>query len=173
MTVNRRRYTLLDPPHLGLWSRVRRLWARLRGQAPDVSTAPVLQPENVDFSLRHQVAVRAVRTFIERVSTYTLEGRRGVHVISTYEVPTAAGLDALVPEWLAHRVRFGVVDAKSGATRWVPIRAVDVVWGEGTTELHLQLMDKIEPGTRSFPAAWLGEESYAGLSEPPEVLQGN
>ncbi len=175
--VIKRRFTLQAAPRSGWWPRARRLWARiLRRRHLEALPEPFTAEQtavNVDFSLRRRASVHAVRRFVELIDTYQLHTRRQVHVISHYVVPDTAGLQDQVPEWLAHRVRFGVVDPKTKATSYVAIHAVDVVWTEDGTELYLHLVDKIDPGTRAFVAAWLGEgDGRTGLPETSGVLLG-
>ena len=62
-----------------------------------------------------------------------------------------------MPEWLAHRVRFGVVRGELSDIGYLRIRAVDVVWSDEGTELYLHMARKVVPGTRAFVAAYLGE----------------
>ena len=176
MATIKRRFTLLEPPRSGWWPRVRRWWADLLNRRhlealPEPS--PLMADPNIDFSLRQRAAIHAVRGFIEGIDSYQLHTRKQVHVVSHYVVPDAAGLQDLVPEWLATRVRFGVVDSDSKETNYVGIRAVDVVWAEDGTELYLHLTDRIDPGTRAFVAAWLGEDGgRSGLGDTPGVLIG-
>lgn len=177
MATIKRRFTLLEPPRSGWWPRVRRWWAGLRSRRHlEALPEPIPLEElaaNIDFSLKQRAAVHAVRRFIELIDTYQLHTRKQVHVVSHYVVPDTPGLQNQVPEWLAHRVRFGVVDPKTKETTYVGIRAVDVVWAEDGTELYLHLTDKIDPGTRAFVAAWLGEgDGRTGLQDTPGVLIG-
>ncbi len=175
--VIKRRFTLLEPPRSGWFPRARRLWATLLHRRhlealPDPFSAEQTAV-NIDYSLRQRAAVHALRRFIELIDTYQLHTRKQVHVISHYVVPDTAGLQDQVPEWLAHRVRFGVVDPKTKATTYVTIRAVDVVWTEDGTELYLHLTEKIGKGTRAFVAAWLGEDDgRTGLPQVSDVLIG-
>ena len=176
MTSRKQRFTLLEPPRGSLWARMSRRWANVLQRShlralPE--PAPLAQAENVDFSLRQRALVQTVRSFIEMVDTYELHNRKTVHVVSHYEIPSSAGIGELVPGWLAHRVRFGVLDNDSGSTHYLDIRAVDVVRTEEGTELYLHLTEKIEPGTRAFVAAWLGEgDGRTGLQDTPNVLIG-
>ncbi len=135
--------------------------------------APLVLAENVDFSLRQRALVHTVRSFIEMVDTYELHNRKTVHVMSHYEIPDSKGLGELVPGWLAHRVRFGTMDDDSGSTHYLDIRAVEVVSTDEGTEMYLHLTEKVEPGTRAFVAAWLGEgDGRTGLQDAPNVVIG-
>ncbi len=176
MTIRKHRFTLLDAPPGGWWARMRRRWANLLRRR-HLQALPDLEIPvgalNVDFSLRKRASLHAVRSFIELVDTYQLHNRKTVHVVSHYEIPTTAGLDDLVPEWLAHRVRFGTVAPESKETSYVDIHAVDVVVTEDGTELFLHLTRKVEPGTRAFVAAWLGDgDGRSGLQDAPSMLIG-
>ena len=176
MTIRKQRFTLLDSPSNGWWARIRRYWStllrrpHLRALPPPV---PPVAPANVDFSLRRRASLNAVRRFIELVDTYELHNRRTVHVVSHYELPQHAGLAELVPEWLAHRVRFGTLDPMTKLTSYMDIHSVDVLVTEEGTELFLHLVGKVEPGTRAFVAAWLGEgDGRTGLQDAPGMLIG-
>ncbi len=176
MTSKKQRFTLLESPRGGLWARMSRHWSNLLQRShlralPEPT--PFVRTDNIDFSLRQRALVHTVRKFIELVDTYQLHNRKTVHVVSHYEIPVSAGLGELVPEWLAHRVRFGTVDSDDGSTHYLDIRAVDVVSTEDGTELYLHLTEKIEPGTRAFVAAWLGEgDGRTNLKDAPNVLIG-
>jgi hypothetical protein len=144
------------------------LWARLRGQAAAPPSATV---EGVDYTLRRRAATRSVRAFVEAIDTYQLHTRRTVHVVSHYRIPTDAGLQEQIPEWIAQRVRFGI-SGPDGEAQYVPIRHVDIVWDEDGTELYLHLEERILPGTRAFIAAYLGEGVATADDEPPTLLLG-
>jgi len=146
------------------------LLARLRRTV--APAAPVPDAPGVDYTLRRRAATRAVRAFVEAIDTYQLHTRRTVHVVSHYRIPGDPGLQEQIPEWIAQRVRFGITDP-DGATRYVPIRHVDVTWDEDGVELFLHLQDRIAPGTRAFIAAYLGEgERDDADDQPPSRLLG-
>ncbi len=123
-------------------------------------------PPGVDTSLRRRAAVRAVRTFIESIDTYQLHTRRTVHVVSSYRVPPDSGLRERVPEWIAERVRFGIVKP-GGEYGYLTIKSVDVSWNDDGTELYLYLDERVAPGTRAFIAAYLGEAEGV---VPPDAM---
>jgi len=156
MAAGKRRITLEQPNGAGWWSRVRE---RL-GLAP-APLAPVAATEGIDFSLARRAERRAVRAFIEAIDTYQLHTRRTVHVVSTYRVPSDSGLEQRVPEWLAERVRFGVVRGELGDIGYLRIKSVEVHWDDEGTELYLHLAQKVVPGTRAFIAAYLGDAAGA------------
>lgn len=162
-----KRRIILDGSGIGFWRRVFR-----RGRGDRVShPAP---PPGVDVSLRRRAAIRAVRSFIEGIDTYQLHTRRTVHVVSRYRVPSDSGLQLRVPEWVAERVRFGVVGPE-GEYKYLDIRQVDVSWDEDGTELYLHLRGRVAPGTRAFIAAYLGDEDPAERSAAapsPRLLGG-
>jgi hypothetical protein len=126
---------------------------------------------NVDFRLSQRASLHAARRFVELIDTYELRNRNTVHVVSHYEVPCSVGLAEHVPEWLAHRVRFGVLDPKTKTNSYLDIHAVDVIVTDEGTELLLHLIQRVEPGTRAFVAAWLGD-GQSGLQDPPSMLLG-
>lgn len=162
-----KRRIILDGSGGGFWNRLLR---RGRGDRLRAEVAPA----GIDVTLRHRAAVRAVRQFIEAIDTYQLHTRKTVHVVSRYRVPSDAGLQERVPEWVAERVRFGVV-GPDGDYQYLDIRQVDVGWDEDGTELYLHLAEKVAPGTRAFIAAYLGDEDPALRSEEapsPRLLGG-
>jgi len=125
---------------------------------------------SIDYRLLRRSSVRAVRSFVESIDTYQLHTRRTVHVLSRYVVPPDPGLQSKVPEWLADRVRFGVVEAP-GEFGYLRIRSVDVQWDDEGTELYLHLDSKVTPGTRAFIAAYLGDgDGIAEMAELPNTL---
>jgi hypothetical protein len=162
MAGNKRRITLEQPTGTGWWSRLLAYVGldRTAGVAPP-------PPEGVDFSLAKLAERRAVRAFIEAIDTYQLHTRRTVHVVSTYCIPSDPGLEQRVPEWLAERVRFGVVRGEMGDIGYLRIKSVEVQWGPEGTELYLYLAQKVVPGTRAFVAAYLGD---AARSEEMDAL---
>jgi len=149
----------------GFW---RRLFAR-RGRELPIEPSVL----GIDYSLRHRAAVHAVRCFIECIDEYQLQTTRVVQVLSDYLMPADAGLERKVPEWLAERLRFGVVTAEGGI-RYIAIQFVDFNWDDTGTELLLHLEEKIEPGTRAFVAAFLGHgDGVAEMQDlPAEMLLG-
>jgi hypothetical protein len=157
MARGRRRFHLTLPRDTG-W---RSFWRRLIGER----RSEALLPDGVDGGLRQRAAVLAMRAFIEGIENYELQTRRVVHVESRYVVPATPGLQSCVPAWLAERVRFGVVRG-DGSIDHVPISLVDVRWDDAGTELLLHVEERIEPGTRAFVAAWLGD----GASGTPNDL---
>ncbi len=147
-------------------------FARLFGRrsTPKLIALPVEEPGGIDFTLRRRAAVRAVRNFVESIDTYQLHTRRTVHVVSNYVIPADPGLQDKVPEWLAQRVRFGVVQG-AGGFGYLQIRAVDLTWDHEGTELYLHLDSKVAPGTRAFIAAYLGEgDGTAEMQDLPATL---
>ena len=102
MASGRRRILIdRDAGSTSLWGR---LFRGLRSLPPEDA-----QVDLVDYRLRHRTAIRSVRAFVEAIDTYELHTRRTVHVVSDYRIPPDSGLQGRVPEWLAERVRFGVV----------------------------------------------------------------
>lgn len=167
MAGGKRRITLENPTKAGVWARVREWF----GGASLDSITPTLAEDRIDYSLARRAERRAVREFIESIDTYQLHTRRTVHVVSRYRVPSDAGLEQRVPEWLAERVRFGVVRGDFGDIGYLRIKAVEVHWDDHGTELYLQLAQKVVPGTRAFIAAYLGDEGgFEQIGDLPTTL---
>jgi hypothetical protein len=143
------------------------LWRRLFGRVHnELRVEPAVL--GIDYTLRHRAALHAVRAFIERIDHYSLQSSRVVQVLSDYVVPDDSGLERKVPEWLAERLRFGVVTVES-RVRYIPIQHVDFRWDRGGIEAQLYLSEKIAPGTRAFIAAYLGHGD--GINEVDELPQ--
>ena len=102
MASGRRRITLHESE--GIFARLGKLF-RPSADAPGGETMVT----GVDFRLKKRASLRAVREFTEQIHSYQLQSRRCVHVQSRYRVPDARGLEQKVPEWIAERVRFGLV----------------------------------------------------------------
>ncbi len=154
--ADKRRITLEQPEGTGWWARLRR---RLGSAGPVAEESA--QVEGIDFTLARRAERHAVRAFIEAIDTYQLHTRRTVHVVSTYRIPSDTGLEQRVPEWLAERVRFGVVRGELGDIGYLRIKSVEVSWDHEGTELYLHLAQKVVPGTRAFIAAYLGDAAGA------------
>ena len=154
MTSGKRRITV----HQG--SRGPGFLRRLFRTKPALVEAPpsleTVAGSKVDFRLRHRSITRTVREFTEKIETYQLHSRRCVHVVSHFLVPGEQGLEQVVPEWIAQRVRFGIVRG-GGEFEYIRVNSVDIAWDEEGTELFLHLDERVEPGTRAFVAAYLGE----------------
>jgi hypothetical protein len=173
MASGRRRIELAQNRPQGGW--LARLLGRRGRKGEDVASAVPTPspPPSVDFRLQHRAATRSVRAFVEAIDTYQLHTRSIVHVVSRYCVPPDSGLQERVPEWIAERVRFGVVPSE-GEVHYMRIEAVDVQWHEEGTELYLHLDGKVVPGTRAFIAAYLGDgEGREEIRDiPPGLLHG-
>ena len=134
------------------WSR----WVdRLRPRA--IKRLDPVTPANVDLTLVSKVAAEHVKGFVESIDTYHLVSRRVVQVIAHFEVPAHGGLQSKIPAWISERIRFGVVDRNGRDFRYAGLRSMEMSWGDGETELLLHLDESIEPGTRAFIAASLGD----------------
>lgn len=144
-------------------------WRRLFGRSgSELPVEPAVL--GVNYSLRHRAAVHAVRSFIESIDVYQLQTVRVVQVLSDYLMPGDAGLESKVPEWLAERLRFGIVTAEGGI-RYIGIEVVEFSWDENGTEVLLYLEDKVAPGTRAFIAAYLGHgDGAAEMQELPAAM---
>lgn len=150
---------------------LRRLFARpgpLRVlESPDEADST----SSIDYRLQHMAAIRAVRNFTEEIDTYQLHSRRCVHVVSRYLLPSDRGLQEKVPEWIAERIRFGIVRTNSDFD-YIRIDTVDVAWDDEGTELFLHLSERVDPGTRAFVAAYLGDAEVRATPVPAGVLIG-
>jgi hypothetical protein len=168
MTSGKLRIDLRRASRPGFFAR----WFRRR-RRPTLDLLPPADSDSIDFTLRRLAAVRAVRGFVEAIENYTLQTHRTVHVVSKYVIPDSPGLQEEVPQWLAARVRFGVVQG-AGGIGYLGIRAVDLTWDDQGTELFLHLDAKVAPGTRAFIAAYLGEgDGTLKLQELPPKLIGS
>jgi hypothetical protein len=125
----------------------------------------------VDYRLAHRAAVQAVREFTEQIETYQLHSRRSVHVVSRYLLPGDPGLQEKVPEWIAERIRFGVLRG-GGECDYIRIDRVDISWDDEGTTLLLHLTEKVAPGTRAFVAAYLGGAELRSTGSPPGLVLG-
>ena len=161
MPSGKRRINLHETwKHQSLW---RRLFGRRR---EEVLAEPAVL--GIDYRLRHRAAIYAVRSFVEAIDHYSLQSSRVVQVLSDYSIPADPGLERKVPEWLAERLRFGVVTDQE-VIRYISIRSVDFRWDGNGTEALLHLDEKIPPGTRYFSAAYLGHGD--GLEDVDELPQ--
>ena len=162
MASGRRRITLHESE--GIFARLGKLF---RPSADAPRDEPMVT--GVDFRLKKRASLRAVREFTEQIHSYQLQSRRCVHVQSRYRVPDARGLEQKVPEWIAERVRFGLVRS-GGKYAYAKIMRVDIAWDDEGTELFLHLAERVEPGTRAFVAAYLGEEEVRATPEVPGLV---
>jgi hypothetical protein len=150
---------------------LRRIFGRPAALQAVESAAEAVPESRVDFRLRHRAAIRAVREFTEQITTYQLHSRRCVHVVSHYLLPSDHGLQEKIPEWIAERIRFGIVRG-GGECDYVRIDSIDIAWDDEGTELFLHLGEKIDPGTRAFVAAYLGGAELPAMANPPGLVLG-
>jgi len=127
---------------------------------------------SVDYRLQQRAELHCVRSFTEQIETYQLHSRRCVHVVSRYLLPQDPGLQERVPEWIAQRARFGIVRGANDF-QYVRIDRVDIAWDEDGTELFLHLSERVDPGTRAFVAAYLGESEMRATPVPAGVRLGD
>ena len=167
MAGNKRRIQLDERTKTRWWSRLLGWFGVDRAGKPHVGAVP----DGVDFSLARRAERRAVRAFIEAIDNYQLHTRRTVHVVSDYRLPSDSGLEQCVPEWLARRVRFGIVRGEMGDIGYLRIKSVEVHWDGDGTQLYLHLAQKVVPGTRAFIAAYLGDaQGVEELDALPSTL---
>lgn len=146
---------------------LRRLFFRRVPELRAVEGTPVSSSGSpVDYRLAHRTAVRVVRAFTEQIDTYQLHSRRSVRVVSRYLIQGDRGLQEKVPEWIAERVRFGILRG-GGECDYIRIDRVDISWDEEGTTLLLHLAEKVAPGTRAFVAAYLGGAEIGSTGSPP------
>jgi len=170
MATGRRRIVVHKTPNRPGF--LRRLFSRKRPELSAVQDAlmPPLDT-GVDYRLAHRAAVRAVREFTEQIDTYQLHSRRSVHVVSSYLLPGDRGLQERVPEWIAERIRFGILRG-GGECEYIRIDRVDISWDDEGTTLLLHLAEKVAPGTRAFVAAYLGGPGLRPTGSPPGLVLG-
>lgn len=149
MARNQVKISLMPRPR---WSR----WVDKLRPRPQDRLGPVT-PANVDLTLVSKVAAEHVRRFVESIDTYHLVSRRVVQVLAHFEVPAHGGLQSKIPAWISERIRFGVVDHNGRDFHYAALRSMEMSWEDGETELLLYLDEAIEPGTRAFIAAYLGD----------------
>ena len=151
---------------------LRRMFSRKPAELSAVVESPSSSHDSrVDYRLAHRTAVRAVREFTEQIETYQLHSRRCVHVVSRYLLPADSGLQERVPEWIAERIRFGILRG-GGECDYIRIDRVDISWDDEGTTLLLHLAEKVAPGTRAFVAAYLGGAELRPMGSPPGLVLG-
>lgn len=164
MAEGRRTFQLRESRPLPRWL----AWLRPQGEP----LVPAWEAEGIDYTLEHRAALRAIRGFISGIVRYQLHSRRVVHVASQYNVPEAPGLRERVPEWLAERLRFGVVVGEARAYRYLDIEKIEVLWNEQGTQLFLHLEHPIDRGSQPFVSAWLHDEEQEGDDLPTTRMLG-
>lgn len=152
MGEGRRYFLLREPPPLPRWLR----WFRPRGE---LLVAPG-EAAGIDYTLERRAAARAVRAFVEGISQYQLHSRKVVHAASHMRVPEAPGLQARVPEWIAERLRFGVVE--EGAYRYLELDAIEVSWNEQGTQVFLHTTLPVRRGALPFVTASTDDDDEDG-----------
>jgi len=156
----------------GLFRRIFSRWPALElvRKAP-ASVADPAADSGIDFRLRRRAAIRAAREFTEQIATYHLHSRSCVHVASDYLVPADRGLQEKAPEWIAERIRFGIIRG-GGECDYIRVNRVDIAWDDEGTVLFLHLAERVDPGTRAFVAAYLGGAELRATSGAPGLLLG-
>jgi hypothetical protein len=133
-------------------------WDRRTGRIP--VRAPQESVAGIDYSLRNKAIIRVLGGFLEGIEAQQIHSRRTVHVASHFRMPADPGMENRVPEWIAEHLRFGAVDAETGAVHYTRIRAMDVVWGERGIEIFLHLLEPVPRGARLVFAAEVGDDVW-------------
>lgn len=122
-------------------------WDRLTD--PAGTHARTARPVGVDYTLLNRAAARAVRECLDEMLNLSLLGDEMVGIDSAWRMPASPeGRRDLLPA-IALRMRFGQVHPASvkvpAALRWIDFQ--DAPHG---TRLQLSLLDRPNPGLRSF-----------------------
>ncbi|MDP2317256.1 MAG: hypothetical protein Q8P41_30495 [Pseudomonadota bacterium] len=137
-------------------------WDRLLD--PAGTHARSQRPVGVDYTLLNRSAARAVRGFLDETLNISLLGDEMVRIDSAWRMPASPeGRRELITA-IALRLRFGQVHPANlkvpVALRWLDFQ--DAPHG---TRLLLRLLDRPNPGLRSFVAADLSEDGSGGWEE--------
>lgn len=123
-----------------------------------------VRPEGVDFTLLNRAAARAVRGFLDETLNVCLLGDEMVRIDTGWRLPPEGPGRREVCAAIAHRLRF--LQALPGG-RKVPValRWLDFQDAPHGTRLLLRLLDRPNPGLRSFVAGDLSEDGSGGWEE--------
>lgn len=122
------------------------------------------RPAGVDYTLLNRGAARAVREFQDETLNISLLGDEMVRIDSAWRMPPSPeGQRALVSA-IALRIRFGQVHP-DGVKVPVALRWLDFQDAPHGTRLMLRLLDRPNPGLRSFVAANISEDGTGGWAE--------
>lgn len=131
---------------------------------PAGTHARTQRPVGVDFTLLNRTAARAARDLLEEMLNLSLLGDEMVRIHSAWRMPPSPeGRRELIPA-MALRLRFAQLHP--GAIR-VPLalRWLDFQDAPHGTRLLLRLLDRPNPGLRSFVAVDLSEDCSGGWQE--------
>lgn len=131
---------------------------------PAGTRARRVRPEGVDFTLLNRSAARAVRGFLDETLNVSLIGDEMVRIDSAWRLPSAPDARRELCEALALRVRFGQVQT-GGVKVPVALRWLDFQDAPHGTRLLLRLLERPNPGLRSYVAGDLSEDGTGGWEE--------
>lgn len=138
------------------------IWDRLFDPAGTHARRP--RPAGVDYTLLNRAAARAARAFLDETLNVSLLGDEMVRIDSAWRLPDAAAARRELCEALAVRLRFGQIQA-GGLKVAVSLRWLDFQDAPHGTRLLLRLLDRPNPGLRSFMAGDLSEDGTGGWEE--------
>jgi hypothetical protein len=122
------------------------------------------RPAGVDYTLLNRSAARAVREFQDETLNISLLGDEMVRIDSAWRMPPSPeGQRALVSA-IALRIRFSQVHP-GGVKVPVALRWLDFQDAPHGTRLMLRLLDRPNPGLRSFVAADISEDGTGGWAD--------
>jgi len=131
---------------------------------PAGTNARAHRPAGVDYTLLNRSAARAVRELQDETLNISLLGDEMVRLDSAWRMPPSPeGKRALVSA-VALRIRFGQVHP-GGVKVPVALRWLDFQDAPHGTRLLLRLLDRPNPGLRSFVAADISDDGTGGWAE--------
>lgn len=118
----------------------------------------------VDYTLLNRAAARAVRECLDELLNLSLLGDEMVGIDSAWRMPVSPEARRELIPAMALRLRFGQMHP--GAVKMpVALRWLDFRDAPHGTRLLLQLLDRPNPGLRSFVAADLSDDGSGGWEE--------
>ncbi|MDP2306396.1 MAG: hypothetical protein Q8P18_10260 [Pseudomonadota bacterium] len=131
---------------------------------PAGTHARVVRPVGVDYTLLNRSAARAVRGFLEETLNLYLLGDEMVRIDSAWRLPPSPEARGELIPAIALRLRFAQLHP---GTVKVPValRWLDFQDAPHGTSLFLRLLDRPNPGLRSFVDADLSEDGSGGWEE--------
>ena len=118
----------------------------------------------VDYTLVNRAAARAARTFLDETLNVCLLGDEMVRIDSAWRLPPDGPGRRDLCASLVHRLRFGQT-LPGGMNVPVALRWLDFQDAPHGTRLLMRLLDRPNPGLRSFVAADLSEDGSGGWAE--------
>ncbi len=138
------------------------LWDRLLD--PLGTRGRPVRPEGVDYTLLNRAAARAARGFLDETLNVCLLGDEMVRIDSAWRLPTEREARRELCEALTFRLRFGQ-SLPGGVKVPVALRWLDFRDAPHGTRLLVRLLDRPNPGLRSFVAGDLSEDGSGGWEE--------